>query len=193
MAHYQRLSLMEREELSRMLATGASLRAAAQALQRAPSTLSRELTRHRTSPLTYRAVPAHQRAQRWAHQPRKPRTLAVHARLRAAVLDLLAHRWSPEQIAHGLPQRYPDDPTMRISHEAIYTYLSVLNGARKGDGYLSNNFGGRLRGLNVDSNPKAAAILAYHRLLTAALTARHFLLPALSSSVHPAPPCWQRG
>lgn len=62
MAHYQRLSLMEREELSRLLATGASLRAAAQVMQRAPSTLSRELTRHRTLPVTYRAVPAHQRA-----------------------------------------------------------------------------------------------------------------------------------
>lgn len=126
MARYQRLTLMEREEVSRMLATGHSLRAVAQAIQRAPSTLSRELTRHRTSPVTYRAVPAHHRAQRWAHQPRKPRTLAVHTRLRAAVLSLLAHRWSPEQIAHGLPQRYPDDPTMRISHEAIYTYLYVL-------------------------------------------------------------------
>ena len=132
MAHYQRLSLMEREELSRMLATGHSLRAVAQAIQRAPRTLSRELTRHRTSPATYRAVPAHQRAQRRAHQPRKPRTLVVHTRLRAAVLHLLAHRWSPEQIAHGLPQRYPDDPTMRISHEAIYTYLYVLpSGALK--------------------------------------------------------------
>ena len=81
MAQYQRLTLMEREELSRMLAAGSSLRAAAQALQRAPSTLSRELTRHRTSPRTYRAVLAHYRAQRWAHQPRKLRTLAVHARL----------------------------------------------------------------------------------------------------------------
>jgi IS30 family transposase len=123
---------MEREELSRMLAAGNSLRAAAQAMQRAPSTLSRELTRHRTSPVTYRAVPAHQRTQRWAHQPRKPRKLVVHARLRAAVLQLLAHRWSPEQIAHGLPQRYPDEPMMRISHEAIYTYLYVLpSGALK--------------------------------------------------------------
>lgn len=132
MAHYRRLTLMEREELSRMLAAGYSLRTTAQALQRAPSTLSRELTRHRTSPVTYRAVPAHQRAQRWARQPRKPRTLAVHARLRAAVLHLLAQRWSPEQIAHGLPQRYPDDPSMRISHEAIYTYLYVLpSGALK--------------------------------------------------------------
>jgi IS30 family transposase len=82
--------------------------------------------RHRTSPATYRAVPAHQRAQRWAHRPRKPRKLAVDRRLRRAVLTLLAPRWSPEQIAHGLPQRYPDEPTMRISHEAIYPYLYVL-------------------------------------------------------------------
>jgi len=126
MARYHRLSVMEREELSRMLAAGSSLRATAQALKRAPSTLSRELTRHWTSPATYRAVPAHQRAQRWAHRPRKPRKLAAQPRLRRAVFTLLAQRWSPEQIAHGLPQRYPDEPTMRISHEAIYTYLYVL-------------------------------------------------------------------
>jgi len=113
---------MEREELSRRLAAGHSLRATAVVLHRAPSTLSRELTRHRASPVTYRAVPAHQRAQRRAHQPRKPRKLAIQPRLRAAVFRLLAQRWSPEQIAHGLPQRYPDEPTMRISHEAIYTY-----------------------------------------------------------------------
>jgi len=132
MAPSQRLNLMEREELSRMLAAGHSLRATAQALHRAPSTLSRELIRHRACPVTYRAVPAHQRAQRSAHHPRKPRKLAVHPRLRSAVLTLLARRWSPEQIAHGLPQRYPDDPTMRISHEAIYTYLYVLpSGALK--------------------------------------------------------------
>jgi IS30 family transposase len=117
---------MEREEFSRMLAAGYSLRASAQALNRAPSTFSRELDRHRTSPVTYRAVPAHQRAQRWAHQPRKLRKLAAQPRLRTAVFQLLAQRWSPEQIAHGLPQRYPDEPTMRISHEAIYTYLYVL-------------------------------------------------------------------
>ena len=126
MARYRRMSLLEREELSRLLAVGHSLRAIGQVLHRAPSTLSRELTRPHTSPVTYRAVPAHHRAQRWAHQPRKPRKLAVHPRLRAAVFRLLAHRWSPEQIAHGLPQRYPDDATMRISHEAIYTYLYWL-------------------------------------------------------------------
>ena len=126
MARYRRMSLMEREELSRMLAAGSSLRAIGQALSRAPSTLSRELARQHASPVTYRAVPAHHRAQRWAHHLRKPRTLAVQPRLRTAVFTLLAQRWSPEQIARGLPQRYPDDPTMRISHEAIYTYLYVL-------------------------------------------------------------------
>jgi IS30 family transposase len=126
MGQYQRLTLMEREELSRMLAAGYSLRATAQALQRAPSTLSRELARHRACPVTYRAVPAHQRAQRWAHHPRKPRKLTAQPRLRTAVLSLLAQRWSPEQIAHGLPQRYPAAPMMRISHEAIYTYLYAL-------------------------------------------------------------------
>src|SRR5574341_1306648 len=123
MERYRRLNVMEREEFSRMLAAGSSLRRTARAMQRAPSTVSRELTRHRACPVTYRAVPAHQRAQRWAHRPRKPRTLAGHPRLRRAVLRLLAQRWSPEQIAHGLRERYPEDPTMRISHEAIYTYL----------------------------------------------------------------------
>lgn len=126
MVRYRRLTLIEREELSRLLAIGYSLRTIAQALRRSPSTLSRELSRHRMSPLTYRAVLAHHRAQRRTHQPRKRRKLAVRSRLRAAVFRLLAQRWSPEQIAHGLPQRYPEDPTMRISPEAIYTYLYVL-------------------------------------------------------------------
>ena len=126
MAQYRRLSLMEREELSRLLAVGASLRAAGQALNRAPSTLSRELARQHASPVTYRAVQAHHRARCRAHHPRKPRKLAVQPRLRRAVFRLLAQRWSPEQIARGLPQRYPHEPTMRISHEAIYTYLYVL-------------------------------------------------------------------
>ena len=126
MAHYRRLSFMEREEVSRMLAAGSSLRATGRALGRAPSTVARELARHHASPVTYRAVLAHQRAQRWAHHPRKPRKLAVHSRLRRVVFTLLAQRWSPEQIARGLPQRYPAEPMMRISHEAIYTYLYVL-------------------------------------------------------------------
>lgn len=60
MARYRRVRLMEREELSRMLAVGYSLRAIGHALSQAPSTLSRELTRHHATPVTYRAVRAHQ-------------------------------------------------------------------------------------------------------------------------------------
>lgn len=126
MPRYHRLSLMEREELSRMVATGASLRAIARTLHRWPSSLLRELARHATSRVTYRAVGAHSRAQRRARQPRHLRKLAASPRLRHAVFTLLAQHWSPEQIAHGLPVQYPNDPTMRISHEAIYTYLYVL-------------------------------------------------------------------
>ncbi|OGW68268.1 MAG: transposase [Nitrospirae bacterium RIFCSPLOWO2_02_FULL_62_14] len=126
MARYHRLNVMEREELSRLLAAGSSLRAIGRALSRAPSTVSRELARQPASPVTYRAVRAQQRAQRWARHPRKTRKLTVQPRLRTAVFTLLAQRWSPEQIARGLPQRYPHEPTMRISHEAIYTYLYVL-------------------------------------------------------------------
>lgn len=126
MPRYRRLSVMEREELSRMVATGASIRTIARTLERWPSTLSRELARHATSRVTYRAVRAHQRAVRRAHQPRRLRKLAVSPRLRRVVFRLLGQHWAPEQIAKGLGQRYPDEPTMRISHEAIYTYLYVL-------------------------------------------------------------------
>src|SRR5438128_1066159 len=113
MARYRRLILMEREELSRILAAGYSLRATGQVLGRAPSTLSRELSRHHVSPLTYRAVRAHERARRWAHHPRKPRKLAVQLRLRTAVLTLLALRWSPEQIARGLRLKAKDAAAVR--------------------------------------------------------------------------------
>ncbi len=126
MSRSRHLDLREREEFSRMLAANQSVRMIARCLRRAPSSLTRELQRHRASRVTYRAVFAQHRAQRWATQPRKPRTLAVEPHLRAVVFTLLAQHWSPEQIARGLPQRYPDDPTMRISHEAIYTYLYVL-------------------------------------------------------------------
>src|SRR3989449_11608230 len=104
MARYRRLTLMEREEVSRMLAAGYSLRTTGQALNRAPSTLSRELSRHHTSPVTYRTVRAHQRARRWAHRPRLPRKMAVHPRLRTAAFTPLALRSFPLLSARGFPQ-----------------------------------------------------------------------------------------
>lgn len=128
---YTRLTCTEREEISRYVAAGASLRAIARQLGRAPSTVSREL--HRTGHVRlryrrhhYRAWPAQRLATRVGRQRRRPRALVVNRRLRAEVLAGLAQRWSPEQIATRLRAAYPDDPTMRISHEAIYTYLYVL-------------------------------------------------------------------
>jgi transposase, IS30 family len=96
MSQYRRLTLVEREELSRLFVAGHTVRAAARALGRAPSTVSRELARHYRTRVTYRAVRAHTRASRWAHIPRKPRKLAIQPALRQAVFFLLAQRWSPE-------------------------------------------------------------------------------------------------
>lgn len=123
---YQHLTLQEREEISRMLARGQSLRSIARHVHRVPSTLSRELVRNRASRLTYRAIAAQRRAQALAATPRQPRRLTRAPHLRQVVFRLLTQRWSPEQIAHVLPVRYPTDTTMRVSHETIYTYLYVL-------------------------------------------------------------------
>lgn len=123
---YNRLNVNEREELSRMLAMNYSLRSIARAIQRAPSTLSREISRNVTDRQLYRAMPSENRAARLTHKKRKPRKLSVNFKLRCTVFKLLAQRWSPEQIAHHLLRCYPNKPDMQISHEAIYTYLYVL-------------------------------------------------------------------
>jgi IS30 family transposase len=128
---YTRLTFAEREEISRQLAAGASGGAIARQLGRAPSTISRELRRTgkrrlRTRRRRYRAAAAHGDATAVAQVARRPRKLVVHARLQAVVHARLAQRWSPEQIARWLVTEYPDDATMRVSHETIYTYLYVL-------------------------------------------------------------------
>ena len=128
---YTRLTFAEREEISRALAAGASGRAIARQLGRAPSTMTRELRRTgkrrlRTRRQRYRAAAAHGVAATLAQAPRRPRRLVAHTRLQAVVHARLAQRWAPEQIARWLITEYPDDATMRVSHETIYTYLYVL-------------------------------------------------------------------
>lgn len=127
MNSYNRLSLDEREEISRMLAMNHSLRDIAKSLGRAPSSLSRELARNGSSPQSYRATKAHQRALRWTHTQRKQPVLKHNTLLRREIFKLLAKRWSPEQIAKHLRKHYPDKPNMQLSHETIYTYLYVLS------------------------------------------------------------------
>ena len=126
MTSYTHLTFAEREEISRQLAAGVLLRALARQLGRAPSTIGRELRRSERTRSTYRATRGQHVATQQAQRPRRPRKLIANRRLQAAVHAHLAQRWSPEQIAKWLVTEYPDDATMRISHETIYTYLYVL-------------------------------------------------------------------
>jgi IS30 family transposase len=118
-----RLSLAEREEISRGLAAGQSLRAIAAGLGRAPSTVSREVAacggRRR-----YRAAAADQQAWSRARRPQVCK-LATRPMLRAIVDERLMQKWSPQQIAGWLKATHPDDPEMQVSHETIYRTLFI--------------------------------------------------------------------
>ena len=119
-----RLSLLEREEISRGLAAGLSLRLIAGGLGRAPSTISREVAAHGSRD-RYRAAPADQLAWSRARRPQACK-LATHRRLRAIVADKLEHeQWSPQQIAGWLKATYPNEAEMRVSHETIYRTLFI--------------------------------------------------------------------
>jgi IS30 family transposase len=117
------LSLAEREEVSRGLAAGLSLRSIAVGLGRAPSTISREVAAHGGRG-RYRAAPADQLAWTRARR-RKACKLATHPALRAIVAEQLKQKWSPQQIAGWLKTTYPDDPEMQVSHETIYRTLFI--------------------------------------------------------------------
>jgi transposase, IS30 family len=117
------LTLSEREEISRGLARGSSLRAIAASLGRAPSTVSREVARA-GGPSGYRAASADQRAWNAARRP-QPCLLARSAGLRRAVARKLALDWSPEQISGWLVRTYPADKAMRVSPETIYRSLFI--------------------------------------------------------------------
>ena len=124
---YQRLSSEEREEISRGLVLGLSIRDIAGDLARAPSTISREVCKGSSNRYTYRAQKAQKRALREAKYRRKGKhKLMVMPELREYVHARLRAKWSPEQIAQTLRKMYPLSEAMRISHEAIYSYLYVL-------------------------------------------------------------------
>jgi len=118
-----RLSSAEREEISRGLRAGESLRRIALGLGRAPSTVSREVAAN-GGRRRYRGYLAEERAVRRGRRPR-PARLARNHRLRRAVERLLVARWSPQQIAWQLRHDHPDDQEMWVSHETIYQSLFV--------------------------------------------------------------------
>jgi transposase, IS30 family len=119
----RRLSLDEREEISRGLAEGRSLRSIATGLGRAPSTITREVSANGGRE-GYRAVPADHGAHARARRPKLAK-LVVNVRLRAVVEAKLRLGFSPQQIAGWLRRHHPNDPEMYVSHETIYQSLFV--------------------------------------------------------------------
>lgn len=117
------LTLAEREEISRAVVAGDSIRWIATSLGRAPSTISREIKRNGGLGC-YRASQADQAA--W-DRARRPKTckLAERRRLAYLVAEKLRRQWSPEQIAGWLKRTYPDDASSQVSHETIYRSLFI--------------------------------------------------------------------
>ena len=141
------LVLDEREEISRGIAAGRSIRRIAARLGRSPSTVSREVRRHggRSS---YRATDADARAWERALRPKTCR-LASHPRLRWRVAEKLALQWSPEQISGWLKRYFPADEGMWVSHETIYRSLFV-----QARGVLKKELIGHLRAARRMRQPK---------------------------------------
>ena len=117
------LTLAEREQISRGIVAGHSIRSIARSMDRSPSTVSREIQRnggHRA----YRASRADQAAWDRARRP-KPCKLAINRSLARIVAKKLQQRWSPDQIAGWLKCTYPDDESYQVSHETIYRSLFI--------------------------------------------------------------------
>jgi IS30 family transposase len=117
------LTLHEREDIFRGIASGSSIRAIAKGLDRPASTVSRDVARHGGRPL-YRANEADHQAWESALRP-KACLLALHSKLREIVASKLMLNWSPEQISGWLKLQYPNDESMHVSHETIYRSLFI--------------------------------------------------------------------
>ena len=123
---YQRITNKEREEISRGLAQGLSVTDIATILNRPVSTISREVARNGGRGI-YRACTAERKAQKsFSERKQGKRILKSNTVLQTYVHQCLQKKWSPEQIVIALKEAYPNDMTMRISHEAIYQYIYVL-------------------------------------------------------------------
>jgi len=117
------LTLGEREDISRGIASGLSTREMAGRLGRAASTVSREITRH-GGRVAYRAHDADRQAWVSALRPKRC-LLALNRKLRDIVASKLILDWSPEQISGWLKIQHPDDESLRVSHETIYRSLFI--------------------------------------------------------------------
>lgn len=146
-----RLSLPEREEISRRLLAGDSCRVIALRLGRSPSTVSRDVAVGGARS-HYRAWRADDTAHRRTHRPKTPKLIAC-PRLRLEVQRGLERRWSPQQISARLVCDFPDDLEMRVSHETIYQSLFV-----QGRGALRQELTRYLRSGQAQRRPQGRAL-----------------------------------
>ena len=117
------LSTSEREEISRGIVNGLSLRTIATQLTRAPSTISREVSRN-GGYAYYRATEADKKAWDRALRPKRCK-LAENRHLSYVIARKLKSKWSPEQIAGWLKRAHPKEELKRVSHETIYRSLYI--------------------------------------------------------------------
>lgn len=122
---YTRLSLGDREEISRGIYAGETFAEIGRRINRPTSAVSQEIWRNVRYSWCYSAKQAQERAKEKQKKGR-PRKLDANERLRDYVYEKLKSEWSPEEIAHRVKLKYPQDTTMRISHETIYQHLYVL-------------------------------------------------------------------
>lgn len=126
----KKLTEYDRDEIARLHSKGSGVREIARQLGRSPSTISTELAAgmwhdHNVHESVYVAIHAQSLRNKRAGQSRKQHVLAKpkYVALRAYVECKLRDGWSPEQISGRLPKEYPDDSTMRVSHETIYAFI----------------------------------------------------------------------
>jgi len=178
------LSRAEREDISRGIASGSSIREIARHLHRTASTVSREVTRHGGRP-AYRAHEADEQAWESALRPKRC-LLAVNRKLRDIVASKLILDWSPEQICGWLKTQYPEDESMRVSHETIYRSLFIqARGALKKELMVERHsrFAMLIKVPSKDTAVVVAALSRHVRKLPATLRRSMVLDAALAVKV----------
>lgn len=123
---YHRLTLAEREEISRGLWADENLSQIAERMNRNPSTISREVRNIVKRRRFYSAVKAQERAEEQKKKKGRKKKLDKSEKLLIYVYGKLRQEWSPEEIAKRLLIDYPKDNNMRISHETVYQHLYCL-------------------------------------------------------------------
>jgi transposase, IS30 family len=118
--HPRYLSLTERTTIADLHGAGVGVRSIAEELGRAASTVSRELRRNVDDQDRYLPATAERLAVERQSRPWRTRRIAQDEQLCGVVAGLLGKRWSPEQVAHELPARFPGQPERHLCTESIY-------------------------------------------------------------------------